>query len=136
VLARVAAPRSALLPLWITLARKHFGTLTQVGLPKIRSPRTIVKSRYGGAYEGGLWIALPCYPDTIPSAVNDDDNDCQWWFENPTLAVGVGANPTEALDRLEAVVDSCTHPEEYRRGQESKVSVIWCSFCDEVIDSE
>jgi len=65
-------------------------------------PVTIIKTRYGGAYEGGQWAAFNCYPEAIPWQATDDDNTCsQWWFDTRNSAsVGIGSNATEAYEDL------------------------------------
>lgn len=61
----------------------------------------ITETRYGGVYEGGPWAAfsigdLAHMPD---DAFAGDPFACGWWDE-PSVPVGVGDSPDEALDRL------------------------------------
>lgn len=72
----------------------------------ITYPVSIMKSRYGGAYEGGAWGAFHLYPEDIPEAAMGDDISCSCWWDHFGEGVGVGGTPDEAFARL---VDN-THP--------------------------
>ena len=91
-------------------------------------PVTIIRTRYGGVYEGGPWAALDCSHDEVPEAAIGDDVACvefwalarageyeirDWraWAEAPgrphpterpgrILHVGAGREPGEALEVL------------------------------------
>ena len=87
-------------------------------------PVTIIRTRYGGVYEGGRWAALDCSFDDIPPAADGSDIECAefWALANagrygigdwvaqrtahgstaPTrsLSVGVGPTPEAALSAL------------------------------------
>lgn len=65
-------------------------------------PTTIVVARYGGTYEGGMWLAFPCEPEELPSDPFDDDVTCDAWWCNNAMAklVGRGATPTAAFEDL------------------------------------
>ena len=58
-------------------------------------PCTIFAARYGGAYEGGLWVALHQY--TIPQEAVGNELECKSWFDEPSCEVGVGSTPNEAM---------------------------------------
>lgn len=73
-------------------------------------PVTIVKARYQGSYEGGLWLAFDCQYWQVPEAVYGDDISCSTFFDeynksnrkkNP-LKIGRGETPEEALKDLVA----------------------------------
>lgn len=67
-------------------------------------PNIITPARYGGVYEGDIWVALPCYPEEIPEAAFGDDISCMDWWSNPTIPVGVGNSPNNAyLSMVDAV---------------------------------
>src|SRR2546421_1240728 len=61
---------------------------------------TIVRSRYGGAYEPGKWIAFPMWPDELPSEWNADDVTCMNWFRDRNGEFGGGDSPQEAYEDL------------------------------------
>ena len=43
-------------------------------------PVTIIRSRYGGVYEGGRWAALDCSHEEVPDAAIGDDVECaEFW---------------------------------------------------------
>jgi hypothetical protein len=65
-------------------------------------PVTIIKTRYGGTYEGGVWAALPLDPEKVPLEATGEDVPCMIWWEKFAEALGVGASPDEALADLEA----------------------------------
>jgi hypothetical protein len=91
-------------------------------------PVTIVRTRYGGTYEGaefdeegqvtrahGRWAAFNCHPDELPGdAFGDDTVAASWWGDvqrdgsaphprdpRSRLYVGVGLTPDVALAALE-----------------------------------
>ena len=61
---------------------------------------TIIKTRYGGAYEGGSWAAFNAY-DVPMDATDDDITCCEWWVDH-RHEVGVGKSPDLALADLES----------------------------------
>ncbi len=61
---------------------------------------TIVRSRYGGIYEPGEWIAFPMWPDDLPSEWNADDVTCMNWFKERRGEFGGGVSPQEAYEDL------------------------------------
>lgn len=63
-------------------------------------PVTIIATRYTGAYEGGPWAAFNCDPGDIPDDATGDDTDAFTWWRSPSVPVGVGATPDEALAAL------------------------------------
>lgn len=43
-------------------------------------PATIIRTRYGGVYEGGRWAALDCSHEEVPEAAIGDDIECaEFW---------------------------------------------------------
>lgn len=43
-------------------------------------PVTIIRSRYGGVYEGGRWAALDCSHEEVPAGAIGDDVECaEFW---------------------------------------------------------
>ena len=63
-------------------------------------PLTIVKSRYGGVYEPGIWIAFPQAPSDIPDDWHAGDVACADFFAQRKGHVGGGDTPDEALADL------------------------------------
>jgi hypothetical protein len=61
---------------------------------------TIVRSRYGGVYEPGAWIAFACWPDEISPDWNADDVTCAGFFLDRRGEVGGGDTPQEAYEDL------------------------------------
>jgi len=74
--------------------------------------RVIIETRYGGAYEGGLWAAFAS-PE-IPEEAQGEDVECRSWWEAPTVAVGVGGTPDRALEMLGRAIRACDHPQHHR----------------------
>ncbi len=58
---------------------------------------TILRSRYGGFYEPGEWIAFACWPDDIPPGWNADDVTCAEFFASRREEIGGGATPQEPM---------------------------------------
>ena len=43
-------------------------------------PVTIIRSRYGGVYEGGRWVAFLCSHEEVPEGAIGDDVECaEFW---------------------------------------------------------
>lgn len=63
-------------------------------------PVTIVKSRYGGVYEPGVWIAFPQVPSDIPDDWRAGDAACADFFAERKGFIGGGDTPDEALADL------------------------------------
>jgi hypothetical protein len=64
-------------------------------------PVTIIRTRYGGAYEGGVWAAFPVRADRVPPETTGDDRACMVWWEEYGAGVGLGATPESAVADLE-----------------------------------
>lgn len=64
-------------------------------------PVTIVKTRYGGVYEGGTWAAFDREPDELPPGWDGDDMTCSAWWGANGERFGVGPTPEAALAELE-----------------------------------
>ena len=99
-------------------------------------PRLIIGTRHGGAYEHDLngnpatWAAFPCDPDSLPMDATGDDAEYRSWWSNPTMAVGAGKSPNDALAELELVVSRCDHPL-YLRFDVPAGFV--CGFCGQLV---
>lgn len=61
---------------------------------------TIVRSRYGGIYEPGKWIAFAMSPGDLPPDWNGDDTVCMDFFQSRRGEVGGGETPQEAYEDL------------------------------------
>jgi hypothetical protein len=66
---------------------------------------TILRSRYGGVYEPGEWVAFACWPDQIPPDWNADDVTCAEFFAARRGEIGGGATPQEAYEDLLRLLD-------------------------------
>jgi hypothetical protein len=61
----------------------------------------ITETRYTGVYEGGPWAAFDVRePSFVPSDAFGGDPVAVDWWSAPTVLVGVGDSPDEALDYL------------------------------------
>jgi hypothetical protein len=92
--------------------------------------RVIVETRYGGGYEGGQWAAFASH--RTPEDAQGDDVECRAWWAAPTVAVGVGGTPDEALEMLERAVRACDHPQTYRVPLPAGYE---CSYCNLLVRS-
>jgi hypothetical protein len=61
---------------------------------------TIVRSRYGGVYEPGVWIAFPQWPVDLPDDWRGGDVVCEEFFRVRRGTIGGGDTPDEALADL------------------------------------
>lgn len=61
---------------------------------------TIVRSRYGGVYEPGEWIAFPLGPEELPEAWHGNDQDCEEFFRLRSGEIGGGPSPQDAYEDL------------------------------------
>jgi hypothetical protein len=61
---------------------------------------TIVRSRYGGIYEPGTWLAFACWPTDLPTDWNADDVSCAAFFAERAEEVGGGDTPQAAYADL------------------------------------
>jgi hypothetical protein len=66
-------------------------------------PITIVQARYGGAYEGGEWVAFHLDPRDIPEEAFADDVTCVSWWLDHGVGVGKGSTPEEARENLVSI---------------------------------
>lgn len=73
-------------------------------------PVTIVRSRYGGCYEGAPWLAFNLDPNQIPEDWNGGDTECSEFFFKTDLPIGRGASPDGAIEDL----DRRLGPEQFR----------------------
>lgn len=62
-------------------------------------PVTIVRSRYGGTYEPGVWVAFPLHPEDLPPDWNAGDVLCNRFWQSRD-DIGGGATPDEAYADL------------------------------------
>ena len=62
----------------------------------------ITETRYGGVYEGGPWAAFSVSGlDAVPDdAFSSGDPFASGWWDAPSVPVGVGDSPDQALERL------------------------------------
>jgi hypothetical protein len=65
---------------------------------------TIVRSRYGGIYEPGEWVAFPMLPDQVPPEWNADDVTCSKFFQDRRGEFGGGDSPQVAYEDLLRIV--------------------------------
>ena len=73
----------------------------------------IVETRYGGVYEGGLWAAFGVDdPKQVPDEALGGDPVAAGWWVTPTVPVGVGDSPNQALERLSFLIDRDSRHEE------------------------
>ena len=61
---------------------------------------TIVRSRYGGIYEPGEWIAFAMVPELLPPEWRGNDAECERFFRERRREVGGGSSPQEAYEDL------------------------------------
>ena len=66
---------------------------------------TIVRSRYGGTYEPGVWVAFPCWPEELSPDWSGGDGVCARFFAERAEEVGGGDTPQEAYDNLRRRLD-------------------------------
>ena len=92
-------------------------------------PVTIFATRYNGGYEGGRWAALPLAPEEVPDDALGEDIECREWWENPSVAVGLGATPNGALAALDVVIEECEHPDDRQRPVPAGRV---CTFCQQL----
>ena len=62
---------------------------------------TIVRSRYGGIYEPGVWILFACWPAELPTDWNADDATCAGFFAERAEEIGGGDTPEAAYEDLQ-----------------------------------
>lgn len=86
-------------------------------------PLTVVKTRYGGVYEGGPWAAFNCHAHEIPEAAFGDDTTCMFWWENPQVTVATGESVEDAVSSLE-----WTLQREIEREAEKVCPVCWAGI--------
>ena len=70
-------------------------------------PIVVMQARYGGAYEGGKWIAIGCFESIEKSGMTDyvSGDDCDaldFWLSEEAKTIGRGSSPNLA------VADLCT----------------------------
>jgi hypothetical protein len=65
-------------------------------------PVTIVHARYGGTYEGGVWLAFPVDPDVLGTTNwNGGDIEClEFFLDHTHIPIGRGSNLNEALSDM------------------------------------
>jgi len=59
-------------------------------------PLTVTAARYGGAYEGGRYLAWPAWPEDVPPASHGDDTACSDYFDSHDGPLGRGPTPGDA----------------------------------------
>jgi hypothetical protein len=68
------------------------------------SPCVVTPSRYGGVYEGGLWIAYP--GESVPYGATSGDTVVASWFLKNDWKCGAGADPSAAVADLIAKLEA------------------------------
>lgn len=64
-------------------------------------PIIIREARYGGTYEGGVWVAFSNAETGLPESAFGDDNEClSFWKSTRSDLVGRGNTPNDAYDDL------------------------------------
>ena len=61
------------------------------------SPITIVFDRYGGMYSGGSWTAWYLRENELPIGPRLEDTDCDLFWAQNKIPVGIGGTPDKAL---------------------------------------
>lgn len=75
-------------------------------------PLTVIKTRYGGVYEGGPYAAFSSRYYQIPKdALGSDIPCCGWWARNRHL-VGIGASMDEAVSDLTNKLQTVDFPKD------------------------
>jgi hypothetical protein len=74
--------------------------MDELGSEVPRWPVTIMRSRYGGIYEPGVWIAFDQAPADIPDGWRGDDAACAACFDERRGLIGGGDTPDAALEDL------------------------------------
>jgi len=75
----------------------------------------VAQTRYRGTYEGGRWAAFEVWGPpggeihVPPEAFGSDTVAVEWWWGGPSVAVGIGETPGDALDHL---MHKIRHPSE------------------------
>lgn len=70
-------------------------------------PVTIVRARYGGSYEPGVWLAFPLDPAALPDGWDGSDVPCAEFWDSYGEPVGSSdRGPGEALADLARKVSS------------------------------
>lgn len=63
-------------------------------------PVTIARSRYGGIYEPGAWVAFAAHPEDLPPDWHADDVSCASFFGERAEQIGGGPTPQAAYEDL------------------------------------
>jgi hypothetical protein len=67
-------------------------------------PVTIVRARYGGIYEPGVWLAFPSHPDALPIEWDAGDIIASSYYEDHSHEIGGGSTPDEAYENLRTIM--------------------------------
>ena len=75
-------------------------------------PVTIIRSRYGGIYEGAEWIAFNehAYSDVLDQAESDDISVNELFNHSYPYPIGRGTTPDEAFASLRHQIRNWTGP--------------------------
>lgn len=65
-------------------------------------PLTVVMARYGGVYEGGVFLAFNYHPEALPTGWDGDDVTCHAFWLDFDKPVGRGQSPNQAVLDLAA----------------------------------
>jgi len=67
-------------------------------------PLTIIADRYNGTYSGGKYTAWNLAHYDIPEDIDNDDENCAWFWADNKIPVGKGNTPQEAIKDLEELL--------------------------------
>jgi hypothetical protein len=95
---------------------------------------TIVQARYGGAYEGAEFVALPLLLSDVPAEVQGDDLSCAGFFRHPPVVLGIGDTPNDAYNDLIDKILECEHPEQHQDPEPPYGPR--CLYCRQRLDAE
>ena len=75
--------------------------MTRIKFSWLGYPCTIARARYGGAYEGGEWVAFPLNVYALPDGWDASDVPCWvFWDSVASQIIGRGSTPNEAYADL------------------------------------
>lgn len=72
-------------------------------------PITMTRSRYGGLYSGGTFMAFPLPPDEIPREVRGDDVECLTFFKQYTGVYATGDFVNGTIKQLSSTQSRIQH---------------------------
>jgi hypothetical protein len=72
-------------------------------------PITMTRSRYGGLYSGGTFMAFPLPPDEIPREARGDDVECVTFFKQYTGVYATGDFVNGTIKQLSSTQSRIQH---------------------------